>query len=220
MTDLPADTVALRQRVIDTARAMEARGLNQGTSGNISVRTEGAILITPSAIPYAAMEPSMIARLPIEDGPAEGPCAPSTEWHLHRALHRARPDARAVIHAHPVHGTAIAMTRQPIPACHYMVAAFGGHDVPVAQYATFGSAALSDAVIRAMEGRSACLMANHGATVVGDSLSRALWRLEELETLARGYILARQVGEPHILSETEIEETLVKFADYGLRAPA
>lgn len=212
------DTRETRAAMIETARAMEARGLNQGTSGNVSVRVAGAMLITPSGIPYDAMRPETIARMPLEGGPAEGPCKPSSEWHLHRALYVAREGAEAVIHAHPAHATALAMARTPIPACHYMVAAFGGDDVPLADYATFGSAALSDAVVAAMAGRTACLMANHGATVIADGLDRALWRLEELETLARGYILSMQAGGPHILGADEIEETLVKFDDYGLRA--
>ncbi len=217
MTGGDADTPALRRAVIDTARAMEAKGLNQGTSGNVSVRAGPVFLITPSGIPYDAMEPEMIARMPLAGGPAEGPCRPSTEWHLHRALLRARPAAGAVIHAHPVHATALAMARRGIPACHYMVAAFGGDDVPLAPYATFGTEALSDAVVAAMADRTACLMANHGAVAIADGLDRALWRMEELETLARGYILSLQAGGPHVLGRSEMEETLVKFADYGLR---
>ncbi len=212
-----ADTAGLRQAVIDAARAMVAKGLNQGTSGNVSVRAGEAMLITPSGIPYEDLHPDMIARLPLAGGEPEGPCKPSTEWHLHRELYRARPAAHAVLHAHPVHCTALAMARRPIPACHYMVAAFGGADVPLAGYAPFGSEALSRETVRAMAGRTACLMANHGATVIGEGLDRALWRLEELETLARGYILSLQAGGPHLLSADEMEETLMRFADYGLR---
>lgn len=217
MTPPYDDTEALRRAVIDACLWLGARGLNQGTSGNVSVRAGAAMLITPSGIPYDAMEPEMIARLPLEGGAPEGPCKPSTEWHFHRALHRARPGIHAVVHAHPAHATALSMLRAPIPACHYMVAAFGGHDVPVAGYALFGTEALSAHVVKAMEDRQGCLMANHGATTTGESLEKALWRMEELEVLARGYILARQVGTPHILSREEIGATLAKFADYGLR---
>ena len=209
------DTDIVRQTVIDACRTMNARGINQGSSGNASVRVGDAMLITPSGIGYDRMTPDMIARIGLDDGAATGPMKPSTEWHFHRALYRAKPGIHAVVHAHPAHATAQAMTRRPIPACTYMIAAFGGHDVRVADYALFGTPALSDAVVAAMEGRQGCLMANHGATTTGESLDRALWRMEELETLARCYLLAGDAA--HILSRSEIDEALAAFEDYGLK---
>lgn len=211
----------LAQEVIETCREMNARGINQGTSGNVSVRTPAGMMITPSGVPYDRMTPEMLVHLPLQ-GPAPARAdglVPSTEWRFHQALMAARPDVSSVVHAHPVHCTALAMLRRPIPACHYMVAAFGGGDVPVAGYALFGSDTLSAHVVAAMRDRQACLMANHGALVVGDTLARALWRMEELETLARGYLAALSVGEPVLLSQAEIEAALAAFADYGLRQP-
>jgi L-fuculose-phosphate aldolase len=198
---------------------MNSSGINQGTSGNISVRFEDRMLISPSATPYDQMTPEMIASVGLEDtsGRYDGPLKPSTEWRFHQKLLRGRPDAGAVVHAHPVHCTALAQNRMTIPAVHYMVAAFGGHDVPLAGYALFGGEELARNVVSAMIDRHACLMANHGATVVGESLPKALWRMGELETLARGYILSLSIGTPHVLDRLQIEEALAAFADYGQR---
>ncbi|MFW8636384.1 class II aldolase/adducin family protein [Cribrihabitans pelagius] len=213
-----ADTPALRQAVIDACLAMNASGINQGTSGNISVRAEGAMLITPSGVPYAQMTPEMLVRMPLDGSPAAGgQRKPSTEWPFHLAILAAKPQVHAVVHAHPVHCTALAMNRMTIPACHYMVAAFGGDDVPLADYALFGSRALSDNILRALEDRSACLMANHGAVTTGDSLARALWRMEELETLAKGYAASLAIGRPAILSTAEMADVAAAFSDYGLK---
>ncbi|MFP4274400.1 MAG: class II aldolase/adducin family protein [Paracoccaceae bacterium] len=213
------DSEALRQAIIDACLWMNESGLNQGTSGNISVRVAGGMLITPSGVPYAGMRPWMIRRLPLDapPPPAEDGLKPSSEWHFHQALLRARPDMRAVVHAHPAHATAVSALRRPIPACHYMVAAFGGNEVPLAEYALFGSAELSGNIVTAMAGRHGCLMASHGAVVLGETLERALWRMEELEGLARVYLLATASGSPHILGEAEMAQVHRAFADYGAR---
>lgn len=215
------DSTALRQDVIDTCRAMNAAGVNQGTSGNVSVRTDAnRMLITPSGVPYDAMTPAMIVSLPLNGGldmpGTDGRLKPSTEWRFHKALLQARPDMMAVVHAHPVHCTALAMTRKPLPACHYMIAAFGGNDVRMAEYDLFGSAALARGVVAACTDRHGCLMANHGAVVMGETLAKGLWRMVELETLVQGYLLAQTAGGPVILSADEIAQALVEFESYGL----
>ena len=210
------DTRALRQSIIDGCIWMQAAGLNQGTSGNISLRVGDGLLITPSAVPYADMTPDMICKIPI-DAPPGPDQNPSTEWQFHQSVLKARPDIHAVVHAHPVHATAVAIQRRAIPAVHYMVAAFGGDNVPCTGYALFGSDALADMVAQAVTGRHGCLMANHGALTVGDSLDRALWRMQELENLARMLLLAEQSGTPIILNGDEIARTLASFEGYGLR---
>lgn len=215
MTNTMPDTTATRQAMIDACLWMGTAGINQGTAGNVSVRVDDGFLITPSAVPYDQMTPEMICALTLDGEPDPSGPKPSTEWRFHQALLRARPDAAAVVHAHPAYATAVATWRKPIPAVHYMVAAFGGTDVPVAGYALFGSPELSALVAEAMEGRDGCLMANHGAVVLGDTLSRALWRMEELENLARIYHLAITGGDPVILSDAEIAETLASFEGYG-----
>jgi L-fuculose-phosphate aldolase len=208
----------LRQAIIDQCRWMNASGLNQGTSGNISVRWRDGMLITPSATPYEAMTPEMIAFMPLDaaEGTWQGPLKPSTEWRFHRDIMRARADVGAVVHTHSTFATALALHRRAIPACHYMVAAFGGNTVRCADYATYGTQALSDHVLAALEGRNACLMANHGMLATGPDLAKAMWRAVELETLARQYVHALALGEPVILTDAEMAEVAAGFASYGL----
>ena len=211
---------AARQAIVDACRAMNAAGLNQGTSGNISVRHEGTMLITPSATPYDEMRPEMIAAMPIEGayGSWSGPLRPSTEWRFHLDILRARPAAGAVVHAHPPFCTTLAVARRGIPACHYMIAAFGGDDVRCAPYATFGTAELSAHAVAALDGRTACLLANHGMITCAASLPRAMWLAVELETIARQYWQSLLIGGPVLLSPAEIAEAAAKFASYGAAA--
>ncbi|MEO1265550.1 MAG: class II aldolase/adducin family protein [Pseudomonadota bacterium] len=214
---IPANERKQRQAVIDGCLAMNAAGLNQGNSGNISVRLGDAMLITPSAIPYEEMKPAMLARMPLdgEAGAWEGPKKPSSEWRFHLDILKARPDANAVVHLHAPYCTTLAVARKPIPACHYMVAAFGGHDVRCAGYARFGTEALSKLALEALEDRTACLLANHGMIAIGASLDEALWRAVELETIARQYHQALLIGGPKLLTRKQIDETLAAFANYG-----
>lgn len=209
---------ALRATIVEKARWMNASGLNQGTSGNISVRSGGRMLITPTAIPYDIMTPAMIAAFPIdgEYGAWEGPRLPSTEWRFHLDIMRARPDVGGIVHTHSTFATVLGIARRPIPACHYMVAAFGGTDVRVADYATYGTKELADNALKALEGRSGCLLANHGMIATGSDLDDAMWRAVELETIARQYFHSLLIGGPVILPDSAIEDTLKAFGTYGL----
>ncbi len=218
MTD---SELALRREIVAQCRRMNAIGLNQGTSGNISARSGDRLLITPSATPYDAMTPEMIAAMPVEGdyGAWEGPLKPSTEWRFHLDLIRARPEIGAIVHTHAIYSTTLAIARKPIPPLHYMIAAFGGGDIRVADYATYGTAELSRNVLAAMQGRSACLMANHGMLVAGPTLERAMWLAVELENLARQYVCTLQIGGPVLLDEAALAETRKSFAGYGLQAP-
>jgi len=211
---------ALRAALVAKARWMNASGLNQGTSGNLSARCGAAMLITPSATPYEAMKPAIIAKMPLEGeyGAWRGPLKPSTEWRFHLDILRARREIGAVVHTHSPHATALSILRREIPACHYMVAAFGGTNVRLADYALYGTAALSANALAALDGRTACLLANHGMIALGRDLEHAMWSAVELETLARQYWLALSIGAPAILSEAEIAEVKASFANYGLNA--
>lgn len=218
----PEDMTEQEQRlaIIAQCRWMNASGLNQGTSGNISVRHGDRMLITPSAIPYDELTPELIAAMPLAgNGAWTGPRKPSTEWRFHLDILRARPEIGAVVHTHSSYATALAITRRSIPACHYMIAAFGGNDVRCADYALYGSEALSKLVVEALDGRLGCLLANHGAIAIGPSLPKAMWLAVELETIARHYHLAQQLGEPALLSPDQIDEVARDFATYGLQNP-
>ena len=212
-------TRPLRIDIVAHARALNAAGMNRGSSGNLSVRDGSDMLITPSGVPAAALEPDMMARMPLDrdDGAWEGPLKPSTEWRFHRDLLRARPEFCAVVHTHAPFCTILAIARQPIPAIHYMMAAFGGPEIRVADYACYGTAALSAAVLTAMEGRAGCLMANHGMIVGGPTLARACWLAEELEALAHQYFHVLQIGGGHPLGAEDLAETARGFASYGVQ---
>jgi L-fuculose-phosphate aldolase len=211
-------TKELREELIAAAREMNRSGINQGTSGNLSLRRGDGLLITPSGVPYDRLEPADIVFLPLDCGDApvaEGSRKPSSEWRIHRDVYRARPEALAIVHAHPVHCAALACLQRPLPGFHYMVAVAGGRDVRCAPYATFGTQALSDHVVAALEGRRACLMANHGLLCLGADLRSALALAVEVETLARTYLQCLSVGEPIVLDDAEMDRVLEKFSTYG-----
>ena len=210
----------LRTEIVARCRELNSSGINQGTSGNISARFGDRMLISPSATPYDDMTPEMIASVALDDssGAYAGPLKPSTEWRFHQQLLAGRQDAVAVIHAHSTYCTALAIARREIPACHYMIAAFGGNTVRCAGYATYGTGELAALTMSAMEDRTACLLANHGMVVIGDSLAKAMWRAVELEAIAKQYYLSLAIGGPVLLSDDDIAETQRGFAEYGLRS--
>jgi L-fuculose-phosphate aldolase len=188
-------------------------GLNQGTSGNVSVRSREGFLITPSGQNMAALTAADMVAMNMA-GDVAGVGRPSSEWRFHRDIYVSFPEAEAVVHAHSPFAVALACLRRALPPFHYMVAMAGGVDIRCADYATFGTQALSDAVIAALQDRHACLMANHGLVAWGGSLSAALALANEVEALCGQYLRACQVGEPVLLSATEMQEVLEKFKDY------
>ena len=210
---MPPSHLALRRAVIAAARAMNGLGINQGSSGNVSVRVGKGFLITPTALPYDRTTPEDIVAMAL-DGSHLGARRPSSEWRFHRDIYAARPDAGAVVHTHAVHATALACLRKPIPRFHYMVALAGGEDIRCAPYATYGTQELSDHALAALEGRRACLLANHGMIAIGADLDAALALAVEVETLARQYLLALQTGGPKLLTRAQMAEALAKFATY------
>jgi L-fuculose-phosphate aldolase len=209
----------LRQAIIDKCRWMNASGLNQGTSGNISARCGGHMLITPSATSYDDLTVEMIVSMPIEGeyGHWDGPLKPSTEWRFHLDIMKARPEVGAIVHTHATFSTVLAIARRNIPACHYMIAAFGGNDVRCADYATYGTKELSVNALAALEGRNACLLANHGMIATGPTLDKAMWAAVELETIAKQYYYSLTLHSPVILTDAQIEDTRRGFATYGLQ---
>jgi len=213
---MSAASIVLAEKVLATARAMNASGINRGSAGNVSARCDGGFIITPTGMAYDACVPADMARVGA-DGTvnAESRRKPSSEWRFHRDIYAARPDAGAVVHTHSPFATALACQQQGVPAFHYMVARFGGDDVRCAAYATFGSQELSDAIIAALEQRCACLMAHHGMVVYGRDCDHALALAVELETLCEQYWRVLQLGAPKLLAADEMQRVLAKFASYG-----
>ena len=210
ISDLPGHVAAC-------ARKSVALGLNQGTSGNVSARSQDGFIITPSGRDMTDL--AALDMVPVNmDGQAPEGQKPSSEWRFHRDIYAAFPEARAVVHAHSPFAVALACLRRGLPSFHYMVALAGGTDIRCAAYATFGTQALSDAVIAALQDRRACLMANHGLVAWGKSLDSALALAVEMEALCGQYLRACQVGEPVLLSDEEMAEVLERFKDYGKQA--
>jgi L-fuculose-phosphate aldolase len=207
-----------REAIISTGRRMNASGLNQGTSGNLSLRVEGGFLVTPTGMEYDSLRPEDIVLMRF-DGSTEGTRLPSSEWRFHRDIYACRPEVHAILHTHSLHSTAVSCLRRGIPAFHYMVAAAGGSSIRCAPYATFGTEELSRHAVAALEGRRACLLANHGLITVGADLAGAFKLAVEVETLAAMYLRALQVGEPVVLDEAEMAVVLEKFRTYGQQAP-
>lgn len=204
--------------MLAACREMNRLGINQGTSGNVSVRVPGGFLVTPTGIPYDVLSPALMVEMDF-GGRHAGDVEPSSEWRFHRDILASRQDANAVVHCHAMFATTLAIARLDIPPLHYMVAAAGGATIRCAPYATYGTQELSDAALAALEGRRACLLANHGMIAIGADLAGALALAVEVEALAAQYWRSLQVGGPKLLSGQEIEVVLGKFETYG-RQPA
>jgi L-fuculose-phosphate aldolase len=204
-----------RRSVVDTALAMSRRGLSPGRSGNVSSRFEDGLLITPTGLAYDLITPADIVRVRLDGHIPPGQPAPSSELLFHLAVYRSRPDVGAIVHCHSMHATVLACARRPIPAFHYMVAAAGGDDIPLAPYATFGSEELARHVAEGLARRNACLMANHGQIAVGANGTAALALAEEVEVLAEQYVKVLMLGTPHVLARDEMARVAECFSSYG-----
>lgn len=218
MTELD-DSRTLREAVIDTARAMNAAGINVNKSGNVSVRcrrgSKAGFLITPTGIPYAQLTPDEMVFVRLDGDDKIGACEPSSEWRFHFDILRSRPEFNAIVHTHSRAATALAVHARGIPAFHYMVAIAGGTDIRCARYATFGTQELSNYALDALIDRKACLLAHHGVIACEASLPAALRLAIEVENLAQTYLLARTLGEPSLLTDDEMARVVARFQTYG-----
>ncbi|SFG59533.1 class II aldolase/adducin family protein [Methylobacterium gossipiicola] len=212
-----ADALRASEAVVAAMRDLIGLGLSQGTSGNVSVRHGDGFLVSPTGIPADILTPDDIVPMTFA-GTWDHRLAPSSEWRFHRDILARRPEIGAVVHAHPTYCTAFALCGRDIPAVHYMIAAVGGPTIRCAPYAPYGTDALSDLALAALEGRAGCLLANHGMIATGPTLEKALWLAVEMETLCRQYAIALQVGTPVILPDDEIARTVERFKTYGPRA--
>ena len=208
-----------RRAIIAAARRMNALGLNHGTSGNVGFRAGERFLVTPSGLDYETMMPSDIVEMDF-DGGHEGVRRPSSEWRLHRDILARRPEVNAVLHSHALHCTALAVHGLEIPAVHYMIAAAGGTTIRCAPYRTPTTQALSDVAVRALEGRRACLLQNHGVVVLGETPDTCTTLLVEVEYLAQLYCSVLAIGattgaEPKVISRRKMADVLEIMKTYG-----
>jgi len=202
--------------IVAAARALDALGFMPSKSGNLSCRTPRGFLITPAGLPYAETAPEDLVELAPDGTVLAGVRRPSSEWRLHAAIYAARPEAGAVVHTHSPLATALSCARQGIPPFHYMIALAGGRDIRCSAYATFGTAALAEAAVQALDGRKATLLANHGVIALGATLAGAKTLAVEVENLARQYLALRAAGiAPVLLTEAELDAVLAQFGDYG-----
>jgi L-fuculose-phosphate aldolase len=204
-----------RNDIIAVTHALDAAGMVPNKSGNVSARSADGYVITPAGTAYRALQVADLVELPLEDAlPAAG-LRPSSEWRMHAAIYRARPDVQAIVHTHSPHATALACAGRGIPPFHYMIALAGG-DIRCMPYATFGTAELAQSAVHGLVDRRACLLANHGVMAVGTTLDRAHAVAVEVENLAREYLLLLAAGlEPRLLDDAELERVIGKFTGYG-----
>jgi len=204
-----------RLAAVKTLQALVEKKLNIGTSGNVSVRTIEGMLITPTGINPALLLPEQIVAMDLEGQVAEDQLTPSSEWQMHADVYREKPDVNAIVHCHSPYATILACAHKSIPAVHYMVAAAGSDEIPLAGYATFGSKELSQANLEALSGSLACLLANHGQLATGENLDQALKLAELVEEQAHCYWGTLAIGGPRLLDSQQMNEVLAAFADYG-----
>ena len=209
------DHSSLREALIAAARSLQKYQLGTGTAGNLSARIEQGYLITPTGVDYELLTAAHIVRMDLRGNRAAGDLKPSSEWRFHQDIYAERTDTDAIVHTHSPCATALACTRQDLPAFHYMVAGAGGSSIRCAGYATYGTQELSDHALAALADRQACLLANHGVIALGKDVDSALKMAQLVEELARQYLFSRMFGSPVLLDEAEMKVNLEKFKTYG-----
>jgi L-fuculose-phosphate aldolase len=209
------EVAAAWDELVATARRTVADGLVVGTSGNVSVRVGDTVLVTPTGVPYDRLRPEDAVGVDLEGRQVLGSLAATSELPMHLAIHRAT-DARAVVHTHAAHATAVSALVPELPLIHYMAGALGG-PVRVAPYATYGTPELAENMLQALTGRTACLLQNHGTIAYGASLSQAFDRTAQLEWMSRVWLLASSVPglSPTLLSPEQVEEAGERLGRYG-----
>ncbi len=204
-----------RERLCETLHEMAEAKLSPGSTGNASIRVDGGMLISPTGAACASIKPDDLVFIDQLGHAEAGALRPSSEWHMHSAIYQARAEAGAIVHCHSRYATTLACLGKTIPAYHYMIAVAGGDSIELADYATFGTDQLARAVVKALNKRKACLMANHGQIAFASSPEQALALAIQVEDLAAGYAQCLALGEPRLLSEEEMSEVLAKFSSYG-----
>jgi L-fuculose-phosphate aldolase len=211
----PQDEGSLREALCRAYVRLDRLGLIFLAAGNISVRFNSGMLISPAGASAETITPEMFVKVEL-DGSCRSAGKPSSEWAMHAAIYKAWPTAQAVVHTHSDHCVAMAATGASLPSFHYMVASFGGTDVPCIPYVTFGSPELGHAAAQCLTSRNACLLGNHGMICHASTLDRAVGAAMRLEVLCRQYIAARQAGNVQLLSDHDMRVALKRYETYGI----
>ena len=217
------ENLKIKEDIIEFAQKLNSTNLSPLRSGNVSVKANennvDGFYITPSGKKYNDLKPEDIVFLSLSEKKDflrwfNAGKKPSSEWRFHQDIYTNKAEARAIVHAHSPHATAVSSHGKPIPAFHYMVALAGGNDIKCADYATFGTSELSKNITNSLENRKACLMSNHGQVAFGQNLKQAFELAQEVENICHQYIIALKLGEPKILSSSEMEKILDKVKYY------
>jgi L-fuculose-phosphate aldolase len=207
-------TPAPTTQLLYAARELNRLGLNKGSSGNVGIRLADGLLVTPSGVPAEQLSENSMVYMQW-DGTPEAGKKPSSEWRMHRDILQARPEVNAIVHCHSMFATTIACLGRDVPPFHYMIAVVGGDNIRCAPYALFGTQALSDSALPALQDRKACLLAHHGMLALGQDVAQALAIAVEVEDLCQQYWRLLQLGEPPLLSAEQMQQVQVQFKDYG-----
>ena len=204
----------IKAEIIKYSKMLNSRKLSALRSGNISARYKEGFLITPSGKKYSSLKTKDIVFVSLEGKFDKKKGIPSSEWQFHQDIYKNKKEAKAIVHAHSTNATAVSTHKRGIPSFHYMVAMAGGHDIKCAKYATFGTRDLSKNILKALKGRKACLIANHGQIAFQTNLPKAFELAEEVENISLQYITSLKLVMPKILSLKEMKKVLSKAKNY------
>ena len=204
----------LRSEIIKYSKMLNSKNLSALRSGNISSRYKDGFLITPSGKKYLSLKNDDIVFVSLDGYFDKKKGIPSSEWKFHQDIYRNKKDANAIVHAHSTCATAVSTHKRGIPSFHYMVAMAGGHDIKCAKYATFGTRELSKNILKALKGRKACLISNHGQIAFEENLPKAFELAEEVENISLQYITSLKLGKPKMISINEMKKVLSKAKNY------
>jgi len=204
----------IKAEIIKYSKMLNSRKLSALRSGNISVKYNDGFLITPSGKKYSSLKTKDIVYVSLEGNFDKKKGIPSSEWKFHQDIYLNNKEAKAIVHAHSTNATAVSTHNKNIPSFHYMVAMAGGHDIKCAKYATYGTRELSKNILKALKGRNACLISNHGQIAFEENLPKAFELAEEVENISLQYITSLKLGKPKILSLKEMKKVLLKAKNY------
>jgi L-fuculose-phosphate aldolase len=204
----------IKAEIIKYSKMLNSRKLSALRSGNISVRYKNGFLITPSGKKYSSLKNKDIVFVSLDGSFDKKKGIPSSEWKFHQDIYNNKKGAKSIVHAHSTNATAVSAHKRGIPPFHYMVAMAGGNDIKCAKYATFGTRNLSKNILKALKGRKACLIANHGQIAFDENLPKAFELAEEVENISLQYITSLKLGRPKILSIKEMKKVLSKAKNY------